>query len=220
MNKFDLHIYSEYSSFSINKIEDIIKNCIKNKIKGFAITDLGTIKAWAPITKLAKENDLIFVPGQEINLTYAGKNIGKATSLFSLDKINSTDLFQVLDEIKSQGALLSISHPFDLTRMFSGFKYLLKHRPLSKKLRCIETFNSRVTFANANLKAQLFAKEHDLIQSAGSEAHLPQEIGMGYVISKASSESELLKELKLKNTAVGGKLVTLGRRLYSLIDKN
>ncbi len=219
MNKFDLHIYSKYSSFAINEPKDIIKYCLERKIKGFAITDLGTIKSWSFLNKLAKENNLVFVPGQEINLTYKDKYIGKALSLFSLDKIISTDLFQVLDEIKSQGALLSISHPFDLTRKFNGFEYLLKHKPLSRKLRCIETFSSRVSFLNYNKKAQLFAQKHNLIQTAGSEAHLPYEIGLAHVLANADTESELLKELKLRNVHIGGNLTSLGARVHSLVNR-
>jgi predicted metal-dependent phosphoesterase TrpH len=218
-NKFDLHIYSKYSSFAINEPRDIIDNCINKGIKGFAVTDLGTIKSWAFLHKLALENNLVFVPGQKINLTYKGKAIGKAVGLFMLDKINSTDYFDVIDEIKTQGALLSIIHPFDLNRKFKAFDMLKQYKPMNRKLRCIETFNSHVFLNSSNILAHQFAEEHNLMETGGSEAHLPDEIGNGFLMCDADNESELLKAIKLRKTKTSGVLAGLKPRMHTLGNK-
>jgi hypothetical protein len=65
----------------------------------------------------------------------------------------------------------------------------------------------------------LFAQKHNLIQTAGSEAHLPYEIGLAHVLANAETESELLKELKLRKVCVDGNLTSLGARVHSLVNR-
>lgn len=229
-NRFDLHVYSKYSSFAINEPRTIVKKAIQKGLKGFAITDLNSIKSWSFLNTLCKENNLVFVPGQEINLYYKSKYVGKSVALFTLDKIECQDIFDVLDEVKSQGALLSISHPFDFHRKFRAFDIISKRNqftPISRKLRCIETFNSRSLSLRSSIKAKKFAKEHNLIETAGSSAHLPYEIGMGYVKCNATNQGELLKLLKERKVETDGKisgivprLHTLGNRLNIIKDKH
>lgn len=225
--KFDLHIHSKYSSCAVTEPETIVKKAKEAGLKGFAITDHNTIRAWPTLTKLSKENDLIFVPGQEIDVTFNGKKIGHILALFTYDKITTTDIFEIVDEIKSQSALLSFPHPFDFTREFKGFNYLSQNGPISKYIPAMETFNSRVLRQDANEKAKDFAEKNGLMQTAGSDAHMPYEIGNGYLIAKANTELDLLREIKLGRVVANGRLSglkpkihTLGAYMNLLQDKN
>lgn len=215
-NKFDLHIHSKYSSCAVNEPRTIVKKALATGLKGIALTDHNTIRGWSETHTLCKENDLIFISGQEVTATYQGKRIGHILALFTYDKIESTEIFDIIDEAKSQAALLAIPHPFDYGRKFSGFDILSKDRPLSKYIPAIETFNSRVYTPKINQKAEQFAKQNYLLQTAGSDAHMPHEIGNGYLIANATTESELLKEIKLGRVVVGGRLSGLVPKIETL----
>ena len=215
-NKFDLHIHSKYSSCAVNEPRTIVKKALATGLKGIALTDHNTIRGWSETHTLCKDNDLIFISGQEVTATYQGKRIGHILALFTYDKIESTEIFDIIDEAKSQAALLAIPHPFDFGRKFNGFEILSKDRPLSKYIPAIETFNSRVYNNKTNQKAEQFAKQNYLLQVAGSDAHMPHEIGNGYLIANATTESELLKEIKLGRVVVGGRLSGLVPKIETL----
>jgi len=225
--KFDLHLHSKYSSCAVIEPETIVKKAKEVGLKGFAITDHNTIRAWPALTKLAKANDLIFIPGQEIDVTFNGKKIGHVLALFTYDKIVSTDIYEVVDEAKSQSALLSLPHAFDFGRAFKGLEYLSQNGPISKYIPAMETFNSRVMRENANKAAKDFAEKNGLLQTAGSDAHMPYEIGNGYLIAKANTELDLLREIKLGRVVTNGrlsglkpKIQTLGAYMNLLQDRN
>jgi len=82
--------------------------------------------------------------------------------------------------IKEQGGLVCIPHPFDRLRLSS-----LRHKTLMELLPdidIIEVFNSRVLLKRHNLSAWLFAQDHQLLASVGSDAHTAFEIGDTYVV--------------------------------------
>jgi len=214
--KFDLHIHSKYSRDAVNEPETIIKKVKQAGLTGFAITDHNSIRAWPALARLAKENNLVFVPGQEIDVTFEGKRIGHLLALFTYDKITSTEILDVVDDARSQSALLSFPHPFDTGRFFRGFDYLMNNGPISRFVPAIETFNARVLTSRANEIAKDFAHKHGLLQTAGSDAHMPYEIGSGYVIAKAQTELELLKEIKLGRVVVNGELSGIKPRIHTL----
>jgi hypothetical protein len=214
--KFDLHIHSKFSPCAVIEPETIVRKAKEAGLRGFAITDHNTIRAWPELTKLAKENDLIFVPGQEIDVTFNGKKLGHLLALFTYDKITSSDIYEVVDEARSQSALLSLPHMFDSGRYFKGIDILMSNGPLSRYVPAVETFNSRVLTSCANDLAKDFAHKHGLLQTAGSDAHMPYEIGNGYVIAKAETELELLREIKLGRVVVNGQLSGIGPRIHTL----
>lgn len=214
--KFDLHIHSKYSSDAVIEPETIIKRAKATGLKGFAITDHNTIRAWPELTRLAKQNNLIFIPGQEIDVTFNGNKLGHLLALFTYDKISSTEILDVIEDARSQSALLSFPHPFDTGRYFKGFDYLINNGPISRFVPAIETFNSRVLTSRANDIAKDFAHKHGLLQTAGSDAHMPYEIGRGYIIAKAQTELELLREIKLGRVVVNGELSGLAPRIHTL----
>jgi hypothetical protein len=60
-----------------------------------------------------------------------------------------------------------------------GFSEIMRLLP---QIDVIEVFNARaMRLTNSNAKALVFATEHRLLKSAGSDAHTPGEIGHAYV---------------------------------------
>jgi len=86
---------------------------------------------------------------------------------------------ETIARIKAQGGLACLPHPLDRFRGIArNYEEIEK---VIADVDIIEAFNSRVFFKSYNNKAAIFAREHSLPCSAGSDAHIPHEIGHAYV---------------------------------------
>jgi len=183
--KYDLHIHSRYSSDGVLDPEKIVKIATKRGLNGIAITDHNTIKGGLEAKKYENE-DFKVVVGSEIS-TDRGEIIG----LFLSEEVKSKDVQDVISEIKDQNGIVIIPHPFDELR-HSAF------HPTEEDVKfidAIEGFNSRCVFQKYNENAIKFAKKHDLMITAGSDAHFLNEIGNAGIIT----ETEDVREAILKS---------------------
>ncbi len=180
-----MHTHSCYSKDALTKPETMLKTVKKLGI-GFAITDHNLIGAW----KHFKNTDVPIIFGEEIKVFDNGKCVGEFLGYFLQEKIEKGSYGEVLDALKSQDALISIAHPFDVLR--KPFKYL---KEVAKKIDLIEGYNSRAYFEKFNDQAKQFAEENSLPLSAGSDAHTPWEIGNAYADIETDSLEEFRKLL-------------------------
>ena len=105
---FDFHIHSKFSYDSLLSPKRIVRVAKKRGLDGIAITDHDTIKG---ALEASKFNDSIYVIiGSEIR-TEKGDVIG----LFLNEEITSKYFDEVVDEIKSQGGLVVLPHPYKKT---------------------------------------------------------------------------------------------------------
>jgi predicted metal-dependent phosphoesterase TrpH len=73
------------------------------------------------------------------------------------------------EQLRKQGAFISVSNPFDRARKGSWDPDdLLAILPY---VDAIEIFNARCMLAQANQQAQEFARQHSLAGTAGADAH-------------------------------------------------
>ena len=136
MIKVDLHVHTRYSMDCKTSLEDIYNECKRKGISKIAVTDHETIEGALKFNKLYP--DLVIV-GEEI-LSSHGEIIG----LFIHKHIESRQSPEkVIEEIKRQGGLVYIPHPFDVFR--AGLKEE-KLRALIDKIDIIEIFNSKCVF--------------------------------------------------------------------------
>ncbi|MHC1632100.1 MAG: PHP domain-containing protein [Methanotrichaceae archaeon] len=182
---YDLHIHSIYSSDGVLDPKKIVKIAMKRGLDGIAITDHNTIKGGRKAKKY-ETKDFKVIVGSEI-MTAKGEIIG----LFLSKEIKSKDVQDVISEIKDQNGIIVIPHPFDELR-HSAFHPTEED---AKFIDCIESFNSRCIFQKYNKNAIKFAKKHDLMIIAGSDAHFSNEIGNAGIIT----ETEDVREALLKN---------------------
>jgi len=167
--KYDLHVHSKYSFDGIMEPRSIVKTAIEKGLDGIAITDHNTIEGGLMAKKYSGKS-LEVIIGSEIS-TERGELIG----LFVKDEIKSRDSQKVIEEIKSQSGIVVIPHPFDRLRR-STFS---PDEDDARVVHCIEGFNSRCLFLKYNLSAIEFAVKFRLAVTAGSDAHLGNEIGNG-----------------------------------------
>jgi len=185
--KADLHLHTEYSIDCRTSLEDIIKRCQEIDIGCIAIADHGTaegalkMQAIAPIHVIVAEE--ILTPEGEIMGMFLKETIPSGLSVE-----------ETITQIKAQGGLVCIPHPFDaIRRVGLGAKVI---ESVIEQIDVIEVFNSRSPFPWNSSRARNFARKYGLPGSAGSDAHTAGEIGNAYVLMpEFESKEEFLKAL-------------------------
>ena len=207
MNKYDLHIHTVYSPCSINKPVTILKLAKKNNLTGIAITDHQSIKGALRTKSLNKDKNLKVIVGEEIHT-----NFGDVLALDVQNQIKQIEFFEVLDEIKSQDAIMVIAHPFRMTPWLK-FKYPLDK--LQGKVPAVEIFNSR-NIGLGNVKAKKITENLDFAKLGSSDAHIPLDIGKAYTTFEGDLRMAIRKR---KTTAKGTTFFGLPSAILSAFNK-
>ena len=217
--RFDLHIHSEYSYDSFNKIDDILKIAKQRGLSGIAITDHGTFRGSLEASKRAKRWGLLAIPGMEIST-----EIGDVVGLFLNEEIISTTFNNVINEIRNQGGLVVLPHPFKRTKFISD--------DILCKIDLIEVFNARgesLGMNYCNKRAYELALKNKIPMSAGSDAHFLTEIGRGCIdITPVYSLEELRdnlvgiaeKDIIMHSTSRYMEVLSQFIKSYKMKDKN
>lgn len=184
--KFDLHIHSKHSYDSFLNPEKIIKIAKRNGLDGIAITDHNTIKGGIEALKVNDEEEFQVIVGAEIKTEY-----DDIIGLFLNEEIRTRRFEEVIEEIKSNGGLSVLPHPYR--------KYKFPEE-IVDKVDIVEAFNSR-SKKEGNEMAYELAKKFKKPMTAGSDAHLGFEIGRGRTIVN----SEVKEALKNGETEIEGK---------------
>jgi predicted metal-dependent phosphoesterase TrpH len=159
---FDCHIHSNYSQDSLMRPGRILKRAKEVGLTGVAITDHDTIQGSLDARKLEKEVGVTVIPGVEI-LTDSGDIIG----LFVNEEIRSRGWDEVIEEIRGQGGVTVLPHPYRSHLDIPG---------LAKAVDLIEVWNARST-AEQNERALQLAEGLKKPGIYGSDAHTYGEIG-------------------------------------------
>jgi predicted metal-dependent phosphoesterase TrpH len=170
MLRADLHLHTRYSFDCTTTPEAVVARCQRVGISCVAVADHGTIEGALRVREIAP---FPVVVAEEI-LTPIGEIMG----MFLQEAIPSNiTVDEAFTRIKAQNGLVCLPHPFDNMRGITrqGFSDIMR---LLSQVDVVEVFNSRtLRLGNSNAKALAFATEHRLLQSAGSDAHTPGEIG-------------------------------------------
>jgi hypothetical protein len=207
--KIDLHCHTVSSKDASIKLEDLLAECDRKGIAKIAITDHDRIDG---ALESASRWPVRIIPGIEI-MTSRGELLAYYVRENVPAGISPMDTITLL---KSQGAIISVSHPFDPWRN-GGWKLacLLEILPW---LDAVEGFNAHCFTDKPNRQATSFARTYHLAVTAGSDAHHSFEIGSaGLTLSDFNSPDELRQSLK--QAKVFGKRVKLGTRLRSRISR-
>jgi hypothetical protein len=119
---------------------------------------------------------------------------------------------QAIDRLRDQGAVISVSHPFDYARRGAWAEDDL--RAILPLIDAIEVFNSRCFTGAPNRRALEFARQSGLPGTAGSDAHAAPEVGRGCLILPHFSDAEGFRKA-LSQGEVQGTLSSPFVHLYS-----
>jgi hypothetical protein len=187
MIRIDLHTHSNGSPDGGIHIHEYKKILDESVLDCIAITDHDAIDQAVMIQK--QLGDRIIV-GQEIS-TQDGEIIG----LFLTQKINpGLNAKDTATAIKAQGGLVYIPHPFETVR--KGISKVTLDS-IANEVDIIEVHNGRAVFQNKGPQAITWARLHNVIGAASSDAHGFKGLGTTYTsIAKMPSRKTLITLLQ------------------------
>lgn len=166
----ELHCHTCYSPDSLMRPAQLVRLARRRGLDRLAVTDHNTIQGALACAKL---DPALVIVGEEILTTE-----GELLAYFVEQEVPAgLTPAAALGALKSQGACISVSHPFDRHRKGAwSLEALDRIRP---HVDAIEGFNARAISERPNQRAAAYAAEHGLLQTAGSDAHAGLEVGRG-----------------------------------------
>lgn len=179
--RLELHCHTYRSKDSLLLPQALIAAARRRNLDRVAITDHNTIRGAQEAAELAP--DLIIL-GEEILTTQ-----GELLAFFVREEVpRGLPPRQAIDRLRSQGAVISVSHPFDYTRRGAWAEGDL--RAILPLVDAIEVFNSRCYSGEPNRRALEFARQADIPGTAGSDAHAAYEVGRGCLLLAPFSDAD------------------------------
>jgi predicted metal-dependent phosphoesterase TrpH len=207
MKKYDLHIHTHYSPCSINKPASVLARAKKIGLDGIAITDHNEIKGALETHSLNKDPNFEVIIGEEVMTDQC-----EVLAYYVKEKIKPGRYEDVIREIRRQGAVCSIAHPFSGGRRAHIDPDFFEKLPRKFLPDALETFNGRIVFSSANKRAKALAEKLGLAQTGGSDGHFLFELGTGYT----TFEKDLRTTLECRITkSYGKRKLAVMRRLLS-----
>lgn len=189
MYAIDLHTHSIASPDGALTLEEYKQMLVSGKLDGVAITDHNTISfAVQAKEKLGKLGQRIII-GEEIS-SQAGDIIG----LYLTETIpGGLTLQETIREIRRQGGLVYIPHPFETVRKGISLEDL---ETIVGKVDIIEGHNGRAVFQNRGAEARSWALAVGVPVASSSDAHGWHGWGKAYSqLSEAPTRDTLLRLL-------------------------
>jgi predicted metal-dependent phosphoesterase TrpH len=171
----DLHMHTDHSSDCATPVEVLLATAREQGLGAIAITDHNEISGALAASEQARGSSphppLKVIVAEEVKTAEQGEVIG----LFIKEKIpRGLTLAQTVAEIKRQGGLVYVPHPFDRMHSVPDYEHLL---PILDDIDAIEVFNPRVAIGAFNEEAVRFAAKYRIVAGAGSDSHVAQGLG-------------------------------------------
>jgi glycosyltransferase involved in cell wall biosynthesis len=165
----DLHMHTDHSYDCATPVEVLLAEARTRGLGAIAITDHNEISG--ALEARAKANGVKVIVAEEVKTAEQGEVIG----LFLEEKIpRGLTLGETIAEIKRQGGLVYVPHPFDRMHSVPDYEHLLD---VVDEVDAIEIFNPRIAISEFNEEAVRFAAKYRIPAGAGSDAHVPQGLG-------------------------------------------
>jgi predicted metal-dependent phosphoesterase TrpH len=180
----DLHLHTRWSHDCGIETQELLDHAEAVGLGAIAVTDHNVFGGALEAAELARDRDLVVIPGEEVKTDEQGEVIG----LFVREEIpRGMSFADTVAAIKEQGGLVYLPHPFD--RMHTVPDSSTLHRHLAD-IDVFEVYNARLLFEGHNDEALRFARKYNLTMGAGSDAHVLQGVGTGVVRMRAFRDPE------------------------------
>ena len=168
----DLHMHTDHSSDCATPVKVLIETARDRGFGAIAITDHNEVSGALEAAKVANGmDDFKIIVAEEVMTSDAGEVIG----LFLTEKIpKGVTMREAITEIRRQGGLVYVPHPFDRLHSVPDYENLLN---IVEDIDLMEVFNPRVAISSFNEEAERFARKYNLIPAAGSDSHVAQGLG-------------------------------------------
>ena len=167
----DLHMHTDHSSDCATPVEVLLATAREQGLDAIAVTDHNEISGALEAREKAADFGVKVIVGEEVKTASQGEVIG----LFIQERIpRGLTLEQTVAQIKEQGGLVYVPHPFDRLHSVPDYEHMLA---ILDGIDAIEVFNPRVAIGAFNEEAVRFAAKYRLIAGAGSDSHVAQGLG-------------------------------------------
>jgi predicted metal-dependent phosphoesterase TrpH len=173
MPTVEFHAHTCYSKDSLLSPGHFIAACVRKGIDRVVVTDHNEIEGAVACQRLDPARVIV---GEEI-MTSDGELLG----MFLRARIPpGLSPEQTIDELRAQGAFVSVAHPFDRWRKGAWSTSDLVR--IAPRVDAVEIFNSRCMTGGDNRAASDFAAQHGLPGTVGSDAHTTWELGRSIMV--------------------------------------
>jgi predicted metal-dependent phosphoesterase TrpH len=168
----DLHMHTDHSGDCATPVDVLVNTARDRGLGAIAITDHNEVSGAIEARKLAEElGDIKVIVAEEVKTAEQGEVIG----LFLEEKIpKGLTMAETIREIRAQGGLVYVPHPFDRFHSVPDYEHLLD---MVEEIDLLEVFNPRVALTSFNEEAVRFATKYRIVPAAGSDSHVAQGLG-------------------------------------------
>jgi glycosyltransferase involved in cell wall biosynthesis len=168
----DLHMHTDHSPDCATPVEVLLQTAKERGLGAIAITDHNEISGALKARELAERiGGIKVIVAEEVKTASEGEVIG----LFLEEKIaRGMSMAETIAEIRRQGGLVYVPHPFDRLHSVPDYEHLLK---VVEEIDILEVFNPRIAFSAFNEEAVRFARKYSIVPGAGSDSHVAQGLG-------------------------------------------
>jgi predicted metal-dependent phosphoesterase TrpH/glycosyltransferase involved in cell wall biosynthesis len=168
----DLHMHTDHSPDCATPVEVLLDTARERGLGAIAITDHNEISGALAAREVAEEmGEIKVIVAEEVKTAEQGEVIG----LFLEEKIpRGMTMAETIAEIRRQGGLVYVPHPFDRLHSVPDYEHLLE---IVEEIDILEVFNPRVALTAFNEEAERFAAKYRIVPGAGSDSHVAQGLG-------------------------------------------
>jgi predicted metal-dependent phosphoesterase TrpH/glycosyltransferase involved in cell wall biosynthesis len=168
----DLHMHTDHSPDCATPVGVLLETARARGLGAIAVTDHNEISgALAAREAAAKMDGIEVIVGEEVKTAEQGEVIG----LYLEEKIpRGMTMRETIAEIRRQGGLVYVPHPFDRLHSVPDYEHLLD---IVEEIDILEVFNPRVALTAFNEEAERFAAKYRIVPGAGSDSHVAQGLG-------------------------------------------
>jgi predicted metal-dependent phosphoesterase TrpH len=162
-------MHTNHSHDCATPVDKLLETAKAHGLGAIAVTDHNEVSG--ALEARAQADGIKVIVGEEVKTADQGEVIG----LFIEEKIpRGLTLEETIAEIRRQGGLVYVPHPFDRMHAVPDYEHLLK---VVEDVDAIEVFNPRVAFSSFNDEAAVFAGKYRIVAGAGSDSHVVQGLG-------------------------------------------
>jgi glycosyltransferase involved in cell wall biosynthesis len=167
----DLHMHTDHSHDCATPVEVLLATAREQGLGAIAVTDHNEISGALEARAKAAEFGVKVIVAEEVKTADQGEVIG----LFIEERIErGMTLAETVAEIRRQGGLVYVPHPFDRMHAVPDYEHLLG---IVDEIDAIEVYNPRVAIGSFNEEAERFAAKYRILAGAGSDSHVAPGLG-------------------------------------------
>ena len=193
--KGDFHMHTAFSPDCATPPKVMARRCVEAGLNCIAVTDHNTIRGALEVRELV---DFTVIVGEEVKSTK-----GDIIGLFLEEEVpRGLSPMETVRNIKSQGGLVMVPHPYDMIRKGPLAPDAL--REVLPFVDLVETLNARTILGRDLTRCRRLAEDTAIIPVAVSDAHTPGELGSAYTELPAFDGSPQSFKEALGQARLGG----------------